>query len=140
MCGRDGRDAQSLGRSVLGWPVGAVPGDEDAAQHLFSLDADGHDAGTVSFTPHPCPLRPDRASVYLWAMAARPDVQQAGHGTRLVTAVLEAAREAGATVVWAESRLPAVSFYERLGANAEGDIYLDEVTGLQDQRVVFDLV
>ncbi len=73
-------------------------------------------------------------------MAVRPDVQRLGHGTRLVNAVLEVPREAGATVVWADARLPAVAFYEGLGATAEGDAYVDGVTGLQDQRVVFDLL
>jgi predicted N-acetyltransferase YhbS len=72
-------------------------------------------------------------------MAVRPDVQRHGHGTRLVKAVLEAAREADATVVWADARLSAVTFYVRLGASAEGATYVDDVTGLQDQRVVFDL-
>jgi GNAT superfamily N-acetyltransferase len=125
---------------VLGWPIGAVPGDEDrAAQHRFSLDADGRDAGVVSFSPHPCPLRQGRSAFYFWAMAVRPDVQRRGHGTRLVNAVLEAAREADATVVWADARLSAVPFYVRLGACAEGATYVDDVTGLQDQRVVFDL-
>jgi len=92
------------------------------------------------FTPHACPLRPDRPSFYFSAMAVRPDVQRLGHGTRLVNAVLEVAREAGATVVWADARRPAVAFYERLAATAEGDAYVDDVTGLQDQRVVFELL
>lgn len=137
---RGWQDAQPLRTSVLGWPAGAVPGDEDDhAQHLFSLDAEGRDAGVVSFTPHPCPLRPSRPSVYLWALAVRPDVRRLGHGTRLVRSVLDAARGAGATVVWADARLPAVPFYVRLGATAEGALLVDDVTGLQDQRVVFDL-
>ena len=134
------QDAQVLRRSVLGWPSGAVPGDEDeGAQHLFSVDADGRDAAVVSFAPHPCPLRPGRQSFYLWAMAVRADVQRLGHGSRLVAALLDAAREAQATVVWADARLTAVPFYQRLGATAEGSVYADDVTGLLDQRVVFDL-
>jgi GNAT superfamily N-acetyltransferase len=72
-------------------------------------------------------------------MAVRPDVQRLGHGTRLVQAVFAAARDAPAEVVWADARLTAVPFYERLGATAEGEVYVDVVTGLADQRVVFDL-
>ncbi|MHB8449854.1 MAG: GNAT family N-acetyltransferase [Mycobacteriales bacterium] len=135
------QNTQTLRGSVLGWPLGAVPGDEDdASQHLFSVDADGRDAAVVSFTPHACPLRPGRQAVYLWAMAVRFDAQGVGHGTRLVNAVLEAAREAGATVVWADARLPAVPFYERLGFTSEGATYVDDVTGRQDQRVAVDLL
>lgn len=137
---RGWQDAEQLRASVLGWPRGPVPGDEDdAVQHLFSLDPHGRDAAVVSFAPHPCPLRPGRPSFYLWAIAVRPDLQRRGHGSRLVNAVLEAARDAAATVVWADARLPAVPFYERLGATAEGSTYADDVTGRQDQRVVFDL-
>lgn len=137
---KEWRDAQALRESVLGWPPGPVSGDEDArTQHLFSIDEHRRDARVVSFAPHPCPLRPGRPSFYLWALAVRPDVQRLGHGTGLVNAVLRAARENGADVVWADARLPAVPFYARLGATPEGDTYVDDVTGLQDQRVVFDL-
>jgi len=41
--------------------------------------------------------------------------------------------------VWADARLTAVQFYQRLGAVPEGPTCIDDVTGLTDQRVLFDL-
>ncbi len=72
-------------------------------------------------------------------MAVRSDAQHNGHGICLVLAVMENAREAGAAVVWADARLSAVRFYERLGAVREGTPSVDEVTGLTDERVISDL-
>lgn len=133
-------DAQTLRQSVLGWPPGPVAGDTDALTcHLFTADAAGDGVGVVSFTPHPCPSRPGVRAVYLWGMAVRPDAQHASHGTRLVRAVLEAARGTAAAVVWADARVTAVGFYQRLGALTEGPVFVDEITGLADQQVVFDL-
>lgn len=133
-------EAQALRQSVLGWPAGPVAGDTDAlTAHLFAVDEAGEGVGVVSFTPHPCPSRPGVRAVYFWGMAVRSDAQHTGHGTRLVQAVLQRARDSGAAVVWADARLTAVSFYRRLGAVAEESTYLDEVTGLTDQRVTFDL-
>jgi len=125
---------------VLGWPAGPVAGDtDDLTCHLFAVDAAGDGVGVVSFTPHRCPSRPGVRAVYLWGMAVRPDAQHAGHGTRLVRAVLQDAQETAAAVVWADARLTAVPFYQRLGAVTEGPVLVDDITGLPDQRVVFDL-
>jgi len=129
-------EAQALRQSVLGWPPGPVAGDTDVlTSHLFATDAAGDHVGVVSFTPHPCPSRPGVRAVYLWGMAVRPDAQRAGHGTRLVQAVLEDARRTSAAAVWADARLTAVPFYQRLGAVGAGPVFVDEVTGLTDQQV-----
>ncbi len=140
LCRGTWKQAQALRQSVLGWPAGPVAGDTDVlTSHFFAIDAAGDGVGVVSFTPHPCPSRPGVRAVYLWGMAVRPDTQHAGHGTRLVRAVLEAAPGHAAGVVWADARLTAVPFYQRLGAEPEGPVFVDEITGLPDQRVVFDL-
>jgi len=133
-------EAQTLRQSVLGWPAGPAAGDTGAlTRHLFVVDAAGESIGVVSFTPHPCPSRPGIRATYLWGMAVRSDAQRVGHGTRLAKAVLEDARETGAALVWADARLTAVQFYQRLGAVPEGPTCIDDVTGLTDQRVLFDL-
>lgn len=133
-------EAQTLRQLVLGWPAGPVAGDTDVlTSHLFAIDAAGDGVGVVSFTPHPCPSRPGVRAVYLWGMAVRPDAQHAGHGTRLVRAVLKDARGTAAAAVWADARLTAVPFYQRLGAVREGPVLVDEITGLTDQQVIFDL-
>ena len=133
-------EAQPLRQLVLGWPAGPVPGDlDELACHLFATGPAGGDVGVVSFMPHPCPSRPTDRALYLWGMAVHPAAQHTGHGTRLVRAVLANAYDNDMTVVWADARLTAVSFYERLGAVPNGDQSVDDVTGLTDQRVLFDL-
>lgn len=125
---------------VPGLPAGPVAGDTDALTcHLFAIDAAGDDVGVVSFTPRPCPSRPGVRAMCLCGMAVRADAQHTGHGTRLVQAVVEGARETGAAVVWADARRTAVHFLQRFGAVREGPAFIDEVTGLSDDRVVFGL-
>jgi len=137
---RDWQAAQMLRQSVLGWAAGVIPGDTDVGtRHLFAVDPDGRDAAVVSFAPHPCPSRPGTGAFYLWGMAVAPGRQRSGVGARLVNTVLDSARKAGAAVVWADARVEAVGFYARLGAVTEGGVHLDSVSGLSDQRVVFDL-
>jgi GNAT superfamily N-acetyltransferase len=88
---------------------------------------------------HPCPDRPGVIAVYLWAMSVAPELQRRGVGRRLLHEVVTWARAAGAEVVWADARESAVGFYERCGAMAVGDPYSDDVTGLPDRRVLFEL-
>lgn len=47
------------------------------------------------------------------------------------------AKGAGARLVWADARVPAVPFYEHLGATAEGQVFRDDLTGLNDRRIIF---
>jgi GNAT superfamily N-acetyltransferase len=132
--------AEALRSSVLAWEPGPVPGDEDAsAVHLAEVDASGRVTAVVSFAVHPCPDRPGVIAVYVWAMAVAPELQRLGTGRRLLDEVLSRARAANAEVVWADAREGAVGFYERCGATAVGDPYSDDVTGLPDRRVLFDL-
>jgi GNAT superfamily N-acetyltransferase len=88
---------------------------------------------------HPCPDRPGVIAVYLWAMAVAPELQGLGTGRRLLQEVVTWARAADAVVVWADARESAVEFYERCGAIVVGDRYTDDVTGLTDRRVLFEL-
>lgn len=126
--------------TVLGWKPGPVPGDEHlAAEHLAMVDDDGKVVAVVSFMSHGCPELPAVSAVYLWGMAVAPDSQGLGHGTELIAEVLVRAGRLGAQAVWADARAASVSFYERCGARAVGDPYVDEVTGRMDRRVIFDL-
>jgi GNAT superfamily N-acetyltransferase len=133
-------EVADLRMSVLGWATGPVPGDEDPETiHLALHDASGRVQAAVSFTPHECPDRPGSPAVYLWAMVVAHEHQRQGTGRRMLQEVLSRARTGAARVVWADARESAVAFYERCGATAPGESYLDEVTGLPDRRVVFDL-
>ena len=126
--------------SVLGWPPGSVPGDENAAAtHRIVTGLHDETIAVVSSMPHPCPDRPGEPSVYLWALAVSPNHQRSGVGTSLVQQILAQAAQDGASVVWADARESAVEFYERLGAVAGVSSSPDSVTGLDGRRVIFTL-
>lgn len=117
-----------------------MPGDEDAsAVHLAEVDASGQVTAVVSFMAHPCPDSPGVIAVYLWAMAVAPELQGHGTGRGLLDEVMTLARAAGAELVWADARESAVGFYERCGGIVVGDSYADDITGLPDRRVLFEL-
>lgn len=42
-------------------------------------------------------------------------------------------------LMWADARRGAAGFYRACGAPVVGEPYIDDVTGLHDQRFVFDL-
>lgn len=70
-------------------------------------------------------------------MAVEPSLQGTGLGSRLLDAVVERCRDAGAEVVWADGRDSALGFYRRHGWSVEGDGY-DKV-GIPHHTVVLDL-
>jgi GNAT superfamily N-acetyltransferase len=132
--------AEVLRSTVLDWEPGPASGDEDAsAVHLAEVDASGRVTAVVSFLVHPCPDRPGVNAVYLWAMAVAPKLQGLGSGRRLLDEVIKRAQVADAGLVWADARESAVGFYERCGAIVVGDSYADDVTGLLDRRILFEL-
>jgi predicted N-acetyltransferase YhbS len=74
-------------------------------------------------------------------MAVALDRQGEGIGGVLVDAGLDRCRAEGAAVVWANSRIPAIPFYEAHGLRAEGDVE-DRPTGdrvLPHRVVVLEL-
>jgi GNAT superfamily N-acetyltransferase len=134
------RDVEAIRTRVLGWPPGPVPGDEDpSATHLVRRNETGGVIAAVSFVGHRCPERPHEAAVYLWGMAVLAEFQRRGVGTALLGELLAESRRSGATIVWADARATAVSFYLRAGAVVEGPPFADEVTQLPDRRITLTL-
>jgi len=130
----------SLREDVLGWPAGPVPGDTDIdTTHLAVFDRWPTPVAVVSYCPRPCPERPTAAATYFWAMAVGVASQHAGLGTRLINELRERSTLARRPVMWADARTRAVDFYRACGAQVVGEPYIDDVTGLHDHRVVFDL-
>jgi ribosomal protein S18 acetylase RimI-like enzyme len=72
-------------------------------------------------------------------MGVSPGHQRRGLGTSLLGEVLLRARAGGAEAVWCDARQSAVGFYMRFGGIVLGERYADEVTGLADRRVIFEL-
>lgn len=56
-------------------------------------------------------------------MAAEPDARGRGAGTAVLKALLDHARESGATRVWANVRIGARSLYERAGFEVTSEVF-----------------
>lgn len=112
-------------------PEDTVPG----TFHLAVVD-DGSVVAIGSFSPQPFPLD-DRPAMRLRGMAVEPARQGHGVGALLLRAALERLARDGATTVWANARMPALSFYERHGFVAVGEPF--EEIGIEHVRVVRSL-
>lgn len=95
--------------------------------------------GVVSMVQYPCPDRPHAPASYFWGMAVQPNRQCLGVGTAMLQQVLARAAASGASVVWADARLPAMPFYEQAGGVAVGEVVHDPIAGVLTRRLVFDL-
>lgn len=56
-------------------------------------------------------------------MATAPEARGRGAASAVLDALLEHAREHGASEVWASVRTPAVTLYERAGFGVDSDVY-----------------
>lgn len=136
--------AHDLRRRVLrgGDPDADVDFPEDARPGAFHLAIPGDDGWPVavaSLSPDPWPGRPGEPAWRLRGMAVEPDLQGTGAGGRLLEAVVDRLRAAGAAVVWAHARDTAVPFYERHGFRVEGDGFLATPARLPHHVVVREL-
>lgn len=139
----DASDTHQLRRLVLrsGDPDAVVAFAEDDhpdAFHLGARSATGDLVGVASFSPQPCPRRPDRRSLQLRGMAVLADWQRSGFGRRMIDAGRQAAVEQGFEVLWANARDSALEFYRGVGFVVEGDGFLT-ATGIPHHMVIADL-
>jgi GNAT superfamily N-acetyltransferase len=136
----DWERCRALRREVLGWTDASVPGDQDEdAVHLAVLDQAGTVTAVLSYCPHPYPPRPREPASYFWGVAVVPERQRTGLGSLLLRELFRRSRAAGRDLVWADARQSALEFYRAAGATIDSPPYPDPVTGLLDQRVVFEL-
>ena len=68
-------------------------------------------------------------------MATDPELAGGGLGSGLLAAGIERCRSRGDTVVWANARVTAISFYERAGFTVVGAVFETADTGLPHQMV-----
>jgi GNAT superfamily N-acetyltransferase len=66
--------------------------------------------------------------------ATHPAVQHRGIGSRLLTHVLEVARQQGATSIWCDARQNAAAFYARFGMQPEGEVFYKGAVPYQRMR------
>lgn len=68
-------------------------------------------------------------------MATEPELAGGGLGSKLLAAGIERCRLRGDTMVWANARVTATSFYERAGFAVVGAVFETADTGLPHQMV-----
>jgi GNAT superfamily N-acetyltransferase len=72
-------------------------------------------------------------------MAVDPSYQRGGVGRAVLAVAVDAARRAGAPLLWANARSTAVGFYERLGWRVVGPEFETADTGLPHKPMLLDL-
>jgi GNAT superfamily N-acetyltransferase len=130
-----------------GRPVTAsVYGEDATAVHIGAWDEQDDGAtlvGCATVFPDPWPgsaaAAPEEAAWRLRGMAVDPTRRRGGVGHQVLLAAVEAARTAGAPLLWANARVAALPFYERQGWTVVGEEFRTADTGLPHKPVVLRL-
>jgi GNAT superfamily N-acetyltransferase len=109
---------------------------DPTAVHLAAIDGDVV-VGCATVFPDPYDGEP--AAWHLRGMAVDPARQGEGIGTVLLEAAAAVALAAGAPLLWAEGRVSALGFYQRLGWRVVGVEFIHPDSGLAHQRIVRDV-
>ena len=88
---------------------------QDAECIQFLASSDSQPVGTVRLTPQG----------QVGRMAVLRDFRGRGVGARLLTAVIDRARQAGHAQLFLHAQVSVIGFYERHGFVAEGDVFQD---------------
>jgi GNAT superfamily N-acetyltransferase len=131
-----------------GRPVTAsvYAGDEQAV-HIGAWESDGELlVGCATVFPDPWPgstagvaSAAEPAAWRLRGMAVDPSRHRTGVGRHVLAAAVEAAREAGAPLLWANARSAALPFYESTGWAVAGEEFITPDTGLPHKPIVLPL-
>jgi GNAT superfamily N-acetyltransferase len=131
-----------LRRAVLrpGYPDAASDYSQDAdAVHIGAWDGDLL-VGCATVFPDPWPGPPPAPEAWrLRGMAVEPGRQGSGVGALVLAEAVDAARSAGAPLIWANGRSSALGFYERSGWRVAGAEFNASDTGLPHFPIVLDL-
>src|SRR5580698_8562423 len=71
----------------------------------------------------------------LRGMAVVPDRQGQGIGAIVLAEAIETVRASGASLLWANARVTALRFYERLGFDVVGEVYDYGPAGLPHKKI-----
>lgn len=104
---------------------------DDALVGCATVFADGWD-GADGYPAEPAAWR-------LRGMAVDLSRQGGGIGRAVLAAAIQATRDAGASLIWANARMTAMAFYESAGFVALGEEYLTADTRLPHKKIVLPL-
>jgi GNAT superfamily N-acetyltransferase len=120
-------------------PTSSVYEQDLAAVHIGAWDGDDI-VGCAAVFADPWPGPPPVPDAWrLRGMAVDPTRQGQGIGGLVLAAAIEAARDAGAPLLWANGRSRALPFYLRHGWGVVGEEFVTPDTGLPHYRIVLDL-
>ncbi len=104
-----------------------LDGADPDCRHLLAFDPDGRPIGTARM----------HANGHIGRIAVLEVWRKHGIGARLVEALVEAAREAGLASVDLDSQVHAIGFYEKLGFETRGDVFME--AGIPHQNMLRSL-
>lgn len=116
-------EVRELRLSVLRPDAARVPSSYDldpATVHIGAF-CEGRVVGCASVFPDPLPAHP--LAWRLRGMAVDPEFQGRGIGRLVLDAAVAAVEAAGAPLIWANGRVSAMAFYQRLGWEAVGEVF-----------------
>ena len=118
----------------------SVYGEDDSAVHISAWD-DGTLVGCATVFPDPWKgsdgWPADEAAWRLRGMAVDPSRHRSGVGRAVLAAVVDAAMDGGAPILWANARTTALPFYEANGWVVAGEEFVTADTGLPHKPIVF---
>lgn len=130
-----------LRTQLLGWNPSEI--DLDRAPGSLHLAVCVDEPGTpivagASCGPAPCPQAQWAAlpAWRFWAVAVLEPFQGRGIGAALLEAIVTAAGDGGARLLWANARQSALPYYAARGFTVCAPPFTDPRSGLVDQRVV----
>lgn len=120
----DADEVRPLRMAVLrpGLPVAPSDYDERPDTRHVAAIVGGEVVGCASVFPSPYYDEPK--AWQLRGMAVSGALQGAGIGAQVLLGAVDVVRDAGAPLLWANARVTALGFYERLGFEVVGEEYL----------------
>lgn len=119
----------------------SVYSEDTDAVHIGAWD-DGTLVGCATVFPDPWPGPSPAAEPRAWrlrGMAVDPDWQGKGVGGQVLAVAVQAAREAGAPLLWANGRTSAIAFYQRHGWVIAAEEFIAADTALPHFPITLDL-
>ncbi|HVS68097.1 MAG TPA: GNAT family N-acetyltransferase [Mycobacteriales bacterium] len=117
-------EVRPLRMAVLRPDQPLVPADYDErpdTRHVAAF-AGGTVVGCASVFPSPYDAEP--RAWQLRGMAVAPDLQGSGIGAQVLLGAVDVVRDSRAPLLWANARVTALGFYERLGFEVHGEEYV----------------
>lgn len=111
-------------------------GDDEPTTFHLGACADGGLIAISTWLHRRYPDRPGEQAVQLRGMAVDPSKRGTGVGGQLLHAGIARCVDEDATLLWARSRVEALSFYLRHGFEAVGPEYTDLTTGLRHRDIL----